>query len=113
MHELSIAQALIGIVKPHIPAGTKLRMVTIESGPMRGIEPLAMEWAWESATPGTICEGSKLELRTLPWKLRCPRCELEFTAEDVFAPCRCGYDRPAPMGGDELRLLSIDVDDQK
>ncbi len=50
MHEFSIAQAIIEQVSHHTPQGAVVRKVTIEAGPMRGIVPEAMQWAWQAAT---------------------------------------------------------------
>jgi hydrogenase nickel incorporation protein HypA/HybF len=110
MHELSIAEALIELVEKHIPPGGTVKRVLVEAGPARGIVDTAMQWAWEAARQDTNCREAKLELKLLPWKLKCTACGAEFEAQDIFATCACGHTEPIPAGGDDLRLMSIDVD---
>jgi hydrogenase nickel incorporation protein HypA/HybF len=111
MHELSIASSVLELARRHVPAGKILRGVKIRSGRMRGIEPHAMQLAWEASIGGTDAEGAKLELEVLPWSLRCPDCGTQFVADDVFTPCTCGSQRTHPIGGDELVLVCVEVDE--
>jgi hydrogenase nickel incorporation protein HypA/HybF len=111
MHEFSIAEAIIEQVARHAPPGAIVRSATVEAGPMRGIEPDAMQWAWQAATDGTALAGATLNLVALPWTLRCPSCGTLFEAVEMFEPCKCGCERTMPEKCDVLRLISIDVDD--
>ena len=113
MHEFSIATALLDLVAQHTPRGTKLRRVIVEAGPLQGIDPDAMQWAWQSITSGSPYEGSAIEVHPLPWRLHCPACGNDFTAPDLLAKCACGSEQAHPLGGgDELRLKSLVVDDE-
>ena len=48
---------MVDLVKANCPEGEELESITIEAGPMRGIEPQAMQWAWEAATQHTLQSG--------------------------------------------------------
>jgi len=111
MHELSIAGAILDSARRLTPAGARLTAVTLRAGPMRGIEPAAMQWAWQAATADTDYSAVKLALEVLPWRLQCPDCAAEFEASDVLAPCACGGQTARPIGGDELQIVAIEVDD--
>lgn len=111
MHELSIAQALVELAREHVPPRAIVRSIKLKVGPMRGIEPTALHWAWQSAIAGTVLDGSVLDLDMLQWTLTCPKCQRQWTSADLFAVCHCGYDRPNPSGGDELQLVALTVDD--
>jgi hydrogenase nickel incorporation protein HypA/HybF len=111
MHELSIASSILELARQHTPPGAVLRRISLRVGPMRGIEPLAMDLAWEATTQGTDAAGSKLVLELLPWRLKCPACGSEVTADDCFAVCKCGAGPGYPVGGNELQMVSIDVDE--
>ena len=110
MHELSIADSILRLAGEHVPPGASLQAVRIAAGPMRCIDPESMQLAWKGVTESRA-GAIALELETLPWTLRCPKCEREWTSREVEMKCICGCDRPYPVGGDELRLLSIEVDD--
>lgn len=83
----------------------------MEAGPLQSVDAQAMEWAWQAASDGTACAGSRLEVRLLPWRLSCRDCGREHTADDMLSPCPCGSADCVPLGGDELRLVSLTVDD--
>jgi hydrogenase nickel incorporation protein HypA/HybF len=111
MHELSIASSILDIALRKTPRNCALRCVSVRAGAMRQINPQAMQWAWQAATANTDAAGSKLELEILPWTLRCQGCAREFDSDDPLAPCpHCGCCQSIPGGGDELLLLSLEVD---
>lgn len=111
MHELSIVQALLEQVQRHLPPGSVLRRLQLRAGPMRAIEPQALQWAWQAATRQSPYEGAKLDLELLPWQLTCSACGKQWNSADLFEPCSCGADACHPVGGNDLQLLSLDYDD--
>jgi hydrogenase nickel incorporation protein HypA/HybF len=111
MHEFSLATSLLDLVRVNCPEGEILESITIEAGPMRGIEPQAMQWAWEAATNDTDLHGVKFELIQQPWKLHCPDCQTTFEADDMFTDCECGCSRTSPVDSDNLRLVRLTVKD--
>ena len=112
MHELSIAQSLIGLVERYAPPGEKLNSVHVHVGPLQAIEPAAMRLAWAAATSGTPYEGARLTLEFLPWHVRCLQCGREWETAELVGDCDCGSQSVAPIGGDELTLDSIDVEEE-
>jgi len=113
MHEMSIASAILDLAKRSVPAGSALRGVHIETGPMRGIEAVAMQWAWQATTEGTADGKVTLKQTELPWRLRCEQCGTVFATDNLATTCACGCGRVFPSGGDELRLISIEVDESR
>lgn len=113
MHELSIASAILESARRHTPAGAVLTSVRIVAGPMRSIEPQAMRFAWESVIANTNLDDVILDLKELPWRLRCPDCGNEWNSDDLRCACSCGCAQAFPVGGDELRIDAIEVDDQR
>jgi hydrogenase nickel incorporation protein HypA/HybF len=108
MHEVSIAEAILDLARRNVPDGAVLRSVRISAGPMRGIDRECMEWAWQSLGH----DGVTLELVILPWKLKCTDCSRQWEKPDLEDRCQCGSSRVRPIGGDELQLTSIEVDDE-
>jgi hydrogenase nickel incorporation protein HypA/HybF len=111
MHELSIATSIHELARQRVPAGNVLRSVTIRAGPLRGIDCQAMEFAWRAATTGTDAEGAQLHLQLMPWRMRCARCGYDFSTTNPSQPCECGSTSTRPIGGDDLLLISIEVDE--
>lgn len=111
MHELSIARHLLGLIRRHTPAGAVVSRVRVEAGPLRAIDPDALQWAWRASIPDTDCRAATLELKLLPWRWRCPACEHQWDSRDYPSRCQCGCEQAALRGGDELTVISLDVDE--
>jgi hydrogenase nickel incorporation protein HypA/HybF len=112
VHEFSIASALIDVVAQHVPPRGKLRSVQVEAGPLQGIDPQAMQWAWQALTDGGPYAGSILEVRQLPWTIRCGACGREWSADEISLVCACGSDQVCPTGGKDLLLRTLVVDQE-
>lgn len=111
MHELSIATALLDLVGRHAPAGVTVRAVQVRIGPLQAIEPEAMRFAWQAATRNTEYDNTSLELDLLPWKLQCPECGRKFECTTADGACTCGSMTAVPIEGDDLTLVSLDVEE--
>ncbi len=111
MHELSIARSLVGLVRESVPGGAVVKSVLVRVGPLQAIESGAMELSWCAATEGTVFEGAELLLTFVPWELGCRECGRSWSSDSWSDPCTCGSCRVDPVGGDELRLESIEVED--
>ncbi len=111
MHEFSIATALADLVKQHQPPGTILRTIVVEAGPLQGIDPEAMQWAWRGVTDGTDYAGSTIEVRMLPWRMHCPKCGKDSTSDEMKSECECGASESHPVDSDQLRLVAMTVDE--
>src|SRR5208282_4586136 len=112
MHEWSIAQAILELARTHVPAGSRLSAVRVSAGPMRGIDPQCLQAAFNALNPsGPLQEhGVRLDLVELPWPMRCDECGRIWTAQELASHCACGSNRVRPSGGDDLELLSIEID---
>ena len=95
----------------HVPAGAVLECVRVVAGPMRGIEPLAMQWAWESLRQESLYPDAELHLQVTPWQLHCTACNAEYESNTWDGPCSCGSGPSYPVGGDELYLDSLEIAD--
>jgi len=111
MHEMSIAGAIWNLALSHVPPDATLRFVHVKAGPMRGIEPQSMEWAWQALMADEGDEHIGLKLTTLPWRMRCAVCERQWEADELEERCQCGCGQVRLVGGDELQLVSIEVDE--
>ena len=111
MHELSLAQSILELAKQHVPPGNSLRGVRVAAGPLRGIDPLCMQAAFNAVARQRLLHGVKLELQNLPWSIRCDDCQRSWETDDLPESCACGSKRVRPVGGDELQLVSIEVDE--
>jgi hydrogenase nickel incorporation protein HypA/HybF len=64
MHELSIAQNIVEIVKQHLPPGQiqSVKSVKMKVGHQAGIVPESLEFCFEAVAEGTVIQGATLEI---------------------------------------------------
>ena len=115
MHELSIATALaeslINYVKEH---NVKITCVHVKAGLLSGIDPEALQFAWEPALanfPQSGLENCRLSIKQALLKHRCKNCGKEFEFKDWRIECpECKTESLHRESGNEFLLESIEVE---
>ena len=114
MHEMSIAQSVIGTVLKEREArglGT-VTCVRLRIGRMSGVLPDALHFAWELATADTELSGAALEVAMTEACFRCAECSNEIPFDDAPEQCpRCGSTSMRLDGGTDLVIDSLDVEE--
>lgn len=112
MHELSLSRALLASALRHA-RGRRVLRVDVTVGALRQVVPDNLAFYFEVVARGTPCEGATLVTALLPARLACP-CGHEWElASPSFRCPRCGGTETRVLGGEELRLESIEVDDDE
>lgn len=113
MHELSICQVLIDEVAriaTHHDARAVGR-ITIEVGPLSGVEPELLARAFEIARIGTCAAEAQLSIAVPGIMVRCSDCGVSSHAEPNRLLCAsCGGYRTQVLEGNELRLRGVELD---
>lgn len=113
MHEMGItAEVLRAAVEGAENAGaTRINSVHLTVGELTEIVPDALQFAWETLTPGTLAEGAELVIEHTPGHSICLSCENEFDHDrwDRICP-KCGSFATKSVSGDELRIDKVDAD---
>ena len=116
MHELSLAESIIEIVRDYAAEHrfSRVNSLTLSFGRLSCIEPKALEFAFEIQSKETPAEGACLEFRILPAVVHCFSCSQDTELQDSFfyAECpRCsGKDVLLTGGTEELKLIELEVD---
>lgn len=112
MHELSIAQAVVGIAQRHA-AGRRVMKVEVSVGYLRQVVPSALEFAFELLTRDTALDGAELVITEVPVLVRCRACDLESTLDGFPLQCaRCGGLDVELRAGQELFVDALEVQDE-
>ncbi len=114
MHELSLAQNIVEIVRQHVPEdnGRTVRSVKLQLGEMAGVIPDSLMFCFEAIISGTSLEGAILDIEQVPLKAECRSCRRRFAVvENVFACPDCGSSDLAILSGRELQVVEIEVSD--
>lgn len=113
MHELSIAQALIGEIEKAAEReqirrvlGAKLRV-----GAISGVERHALELAFPIAVESAAMDPIDLDIEIVPATVDCRDCGHSFSPDQPFFLCeRCESVNVEIVAGRELELISIRFD---
>jgi hydrogenase nickel incorporation protein HypA/HybF len=112
MHELSIMDsALTQALERARDAGARqVQIIRLRIGALSGVVPDALQFAFETLTPGTIAEGAQLAIEDVPARFWCSACAREFQADDFLAECpRCRRPSGELRAGRELELASLEI----
>jgi len=115
MHELSMADAIIRRVDAEAASrpGVNFVKVGLRVGELSGVNSDALTFGFEMLVKGTRWEHLTLEIENCPRVQRCNACSHEFSAEMYETACpRCGGDDTLCIGGEELDVAYIEVEDQ-
>jgi hydrogenase nickel incorporation protein HypA/HybF len=109
MHELAITRGLISEVLAGARRSGAKRVVRVNVavGEAGGVVPDCVQFYFDQLKAGTEAETAVLSFRTVPLRIRCPRCGREFGAVEEMCACNAGGD---VLAGQDLVIESIDVE---
>lgn len=113
MHELSVCLSLMqqveGIARER--DAVKVVRITLNIGPLSGVEPDLLRHAYPVAAAGTVAEDAELIMETSDIVVRCSQCDAETKVAPNKLLCgSCGDFRTRVVSGDELTLMSVELD---
>ena len=86
MHELSIALSLVETVCDELPrlgSGVAVRRVLIRVGPLSGVVPAALKFAFDVAAEGSPIAGSELDIEEVSGRV------LELKGVEIADAANC------------------------
>lgn len=114
MHELSIAQDILDIVKQNVPEQelNKVRIIKLKIGEFAGIVTDSLEFCFEAITAETSLNGVKLDIENVKVKAACKSCKQSFKVQNnVFRCPFCnGFDIEL-KSGTELQVIEFELED--
>jgi hydrogenase nickel incorporation protein HypA/HybF len=114
MHEIGIANSVLDAVRREtrrFPNG-HIHTVGVRIGELAGVDPDAMSFCFEALVRGTELEPLALEIEYCPRRYQCRSCGHSYAApSDDFACPECGLPDSQFLGGDELEIAYLEVED--
>ncbi len=113
MHEVSIAMGLIKMLEDETKkaGASRVTKVNVRIGELSACVPDSLQFAFETATVGTVAEGAKLNIEEVPAKGRCSNCDIEFHVEDAIFLCpQCDQIVSEIISGRELELANFEAE---
>lgn len=112
MHELSVCQALLDQVADiaEIRGAVAVERITIEVGPLSGVEPELLAGAFAVLRAGSCAEHALLSIESTPVRISCASCGAQSPAAPNRLVCAvCGGFRTRIVTGDELHLRRLEL----
>ena len=113
MHEVSLVESVVALVEDERRKHgfSRVRTIRLRLGTLGHAEPEALRFCFEAVTSGTIADGARLEIETVPGAGWCSRCQQTVRLEERFSPCPlCGNVHVRMTAGDELRVAEMEVE---
>jgi hydrogenase nickel incorporation protein HypA/HybF len=113
---MSIVQALLEQVESEVTrSGHAGRVVQLDLviGRLSGVHVDSIKFAFELLAPGSMAEGARLSIEEPQARMQCQACGAERVVEDLTVCCPgCGRSEITIVGGQELLLSSIELEDE-
>ena len=112
MHEMSIAQSLLDIIKEEMAKhdARVLKSIRLHIGQMSAIVPDSLSFCFEVMTSGTDLEGAKLIMEIIPLRGGCKECNQAFEIKDYAFECpHCGSREINIISGQDLSIVEMEV----
>lgn len=117
MHELSVATRIVELIAEQLgggePGAVRVTRVVLRIGPLSGVVPEALAFAFDAATAGTPLTCAALAIEPVPLVVRCPACAADRALpgpQRLRCPV-CGGATPDVVSGRELEVVSVEVED--
>ncbi len=109
MHELSICNSIVGIVRRHAQ-GRPVQTVHVRVGAMRQIVPDTLVYCWSLVTESSELAGAELAVQRVPATIRCTGCGRAQVLEEPMLGCpTCPGQAVDLIEGDEFLITSLDL----
>jgi len=115
MHEMSLAEGVLGVIEDTLaaqPAGARevVRSVRLEIGRLAAVELEALRFSFDVVKQGTVADGATLEVIEVPGAAWCMQCCTTVAIAQRGDPCPdCGSYQLQVTAGDELRVKDIEL----
>jgi hydrogenase nickel incorporation protein HypA/HybF len=113
MHEMSIAQSLIDILREEMTrhGATVLKSVRLRIGQLSAVVPDSLSFCFEVITSGTEMEGAQLLMDITPLKAICLECHKGFDIEAYRFTCPyCSSPNIETTSGHDLSIVEMEVE---
>ena len=114
MHEAAIVRRIIEIAEREArqAGATGIGVIKLRIGEFRGVVAEALDFAFAVLKSGTMAEGARLEIETIPLRLDCRDCgEFRGEMEDLRLSCPGCGGAVAIVSGRELEVEYLEFAD--
>ena len=110
MHEMSIAESVLGIVEETArrEGFARVSEVRLEIGRLAAVETEALRFCFDAVVRGSLAEGARLEIEETPGTAWCFGCSKPVAVASRVELCpACGGAQLQVSGGTEMRVKDL------
>ena len=114
LHEMSIAESILDAARAELERrpGASLRGLGLRIGELAGVDSDSLNFCIECLIRETALEGLTVHIEHCPRRHQCPQCAHTFAVAGFDFECpACGNPATRPVGGDELQLAYLELDE--
>ena len=112
MHELSVAESIVDIVKDYVPVNDlpNVRIIKVQVGEMSGVVSDSLEFCYEAIKTDTVLKNSVLVIEKIPFLVYCNDCKTETTNIYGMRSCsNCGSFQTDVVSGTDMKVSEIEL----
>jgi hydrogenase nickel incorporation protein HypA/HybF len=115
MHELSIAQNIVEIIRAQIKEDdlAAIQSVKLRAGMFSGVVPHSLKFCFDALIADTPMCNAQIDIESVPFTIKCNECSETSACDDAIAICpSCGSGNTKIMSGNELQIVEIVLQDE-
>jgi hydrogenase nickel incorporation protein HypA/HybF len=116
MHELSVAQSILDIVRQSVPVDelADVRVVRLKLGTFSGVVADSLDFCFSAISAETPLAKAHLVFEHIPFVVKCHQCQKSFENEIGIVVCpECGGAETVVLSGRELQVTEIELENEK
>jgi len=116
MHELSIAQNIVEIIRQSVPNSNlkDVRGIRLKIGEVSGVVTVSLEFSYQAITSDSELSLSQLLIQKIPFRLKCNSCGKESGNEFGLRICgSCGNSDTEVISGTELQIIEVELTEEE
>jgi hydrogenase nickel incorporation protein HypA/HybF len=113
MHEMALTEGVVRVLEEQarVNGYSRVKTVRLEIGALSHVAPHALAFCYEAVARGTLAEGSRLEIVSIPGSAWCATCSAAVAIARRYDPCpHCGGHQLRITGGAEMRIKELEVE---
>jgi hydrogenase nickel incorporation protein HypA/HybF len=114
MHEMSIAQNIVEIVKQNLQEKdyAEVKSVKVKIGELAGVVTESLDFCFNVIIDSTPMKGAVLDIECIPFVIECKTCRIISNSEaGIFVCPACASTDTKIVSGTELQLVEIELND--
>ncbi len=112
MHEMALMESVIEIAcdTARRNEAKAIRAIRLSVGALSHVDPEALRFCADAVSRGTLAEGARLDIDTVPGAGWCLDCEQIVPLTQRFGACpHCGRHRVQMTAGDEMTIKDMEI----